>query len=348
MFNEKEIILFIENLLHEHDCVIIPKFGGFVIQSEPISINEQKNIIYPAKRTVAFNEKLKNDDGFLSNEFSIHQNIALKKSSQIIEEFTLFLKKEINQKSDLTLGKIGSFSLNQENKLQFTPNLQTNFNLNMFGLNEITINHLPYQEKPQLVNPQKVQENRISEEPIDSPYLNEEISKKKGIKNSVYAIILFIFAGLSTFILTEPDVQLFTSSLSPITSIENKVKIEDHKITEDFSENKIKKEEAHVTEPNVPSLTGDTTENSLHKSISISKIELIAGSFLSKEIAEKGISELESKGFQEVYLLSKSDNEKYYRISIGSVETLEEGYQKALAIKQKNKLDIWVFDNTKK
>ncbi len=351
MIKDSDLILFIENLLHEHDCVIIPNFGGFVIQSSPISLNEEKNIIYPAKRSIAFNEKLKSDDGFLSNEFSIYKKIDLKQASSIIESFTKFVKLEIQQKSNFTFGKIGIFTLNEEKKLQFSPFIESNFNLNMFGLKEVTISTSSIVSKPQLITPQEIQEihPKIEEKEFEpTTFISSKNNKRKGVKNSIYAVIVFILAGLSTFLLTEPKVQNFTSSIIPIPTIFK------HEESNEIR-NVIKTPETHLEKTKVAESiksNHDTANSNEIPKVSVEvksngSIELIAGSFLTKEIAEKGIKELSSKGIDQAYLISKDENQKYYRISIGTVSSMEEGYQKALEFKQKNKIDIWVFDNTK-
>jgi hypothetical protein len=61
-----DFISAIESLLLEHDCVIIPNFGGFVINVQDFKFDEKEAIIYPRKKSIAFNERLKSDDGILA------------------------------------------------------------------------------------------------------------------------------------------------------------------------------------------------------------------------------------------------------------------------------------------
>ena len=54
-----EFYTFLEHLLYDHECVIIPNFGGFVVNAQGFQLNEKDGKIHPKKKCVAFNEKLK-------------------------------------------------------------------------------------------------------------------------------------------------------------------------------------------------------------------------------------------------------------------------------------------------
>ena len=40
-----EFYSFLEHLLYDHECVIIPQFGGFVVNAEDFSFNEKEGKI---------------------------------------------------------------------------------------------------------------------------------------------------------------------------------------------------------------------------------------------------------------------------------------------------------------
>ena len=42
----------IRNLLHEHDCVILPSFGGFVANYHSAKIDPIINLMHPPKNTL--------------------------------------------------------------------------------------------------------------------------------------------------------------------------------------------------------------------------------------------------------------------------------------------------------
>ena len=48
------IITHIERLLLTHDCVILPKFGGFVLQILPATYEEEEHSFRPMRKEVMF------------------------------------------------------------------------------------------------------------------------------------------------------------------------------------------------------------------------------------------------------------------------------------------------------
>lgn len=342
---EKEFISFIENLLYEHDCIIIPNFGGFVINTQPFKVQQSTQEILPKKRWVAFNEKLIHDDGFLSNELANHLHIPTKKASQVLAQFATDLKAKISGNQEFAMGIIGTFKLNNEQKIQFSPNTSSNFDAEMFGLSAVQLN-LPAVSKPVMVEPELIQDPESSTIHSSEFVVEEtsEKSKRKGIKNSVYAFLLFVIAGISTFVLTEPDVQLFTSSLSPIPKITHATQVIDHSM-EKVEKNISNESRGTLVNKN---RTEEKVEETPKELVHANTIELVAGSFLTEEKAQKGIEELQLKGLEQAYIIPRLENGKYFRISVGSVASLEEGYQKAAEIHKHHKIEIWVFENQSK
>lgn len=343
MIGEKELIVIIENLLEEHDCIILPQFGGFVVQKEYYKFIPEQKIILPKKRWVAFNQKLQTDDGFLISEVSTQLNISNKKAQIIVEELIASFKNQIKQRETLSFGRIGSFFINENAKLQFTPNLDSNFDANMFGLQTVSIERgQTATTKVKLVEPPLEIADKIEEEAFIPMVAQEELTSKR-VKNWVYAAIFFIVAGISTFVLTEPESQKYTSSLSPFPSISSK-EYESSNEPIDAVENETQKE-VKTPEKVVENNQEVLNEPKAEIENGVNTIELIAGSFLTNEKAQAGVEELKSKGIEEAYILEKKETQKYFRISIGSVSSMEEGYLKASTIKKEHKVDIWVFEN---
>ena len=63
------IITHIERLLLTHDCVILPKFGGFVLQILPATYEEEEYSFRPMRKEVMFNVTLQHTDGLLSESY---------------------------------------------------------------------------------------------------------------------------------------------------------------------------------------------------------------------------------------------------------------------------------------
>src|SRR5690348_3823265 len=82
-----EISRHINELLFDHDCVIVPSLGGFLASSQPASIVMPNRIIYPPYRRIAFNVYLRQNDGLLANHLISIENITYAEAVRKIESF---------------------------------------------------------------------------------------------------------------------------------------------------------------------------------------------------------------------------------------------------------------------
>jgi len=142
-----EFYTFLEHLLYEHECVIIPQFGGFVVNAQDFQFNAKEGKIYPKRKCVAFNEKLKTDDRFLTTEWAKKQSISQKEASVEIAAISKELKSQISTQGYLTVGELGAFTMNSENRLSFSPNPDFNADLSVFGLFPVGLGHAIPKEK---------------------------------------------------------------------------------------------------------------------------------------------------------------------------------------------------------
>jgi nucleoid DNA-binding protein len=315
---------FLEHLLYDHECVIIPQFGGFVVNAQDFQFNTKENKIYPKRKCVAFNEKLKTDDRFLTTEWANKQSISQKEASIEIAAISKELKSQILSQGYLTIGELGAFTLNTENRLSFTPNPDFNADLTVFGLFPVS---LGYTHQPKVVKP-TLEVIPIAE---DLPTTISEEYEPVKLSRSVYvyAFIAFLIGGLGAFFLTEPASNQSQSSLNPI-------KIE-------------KKETVSVKAPAAQIQIDTVQKNTIDAPVEISAevdqdvIYLIAASFQTLTQAEKGLKEFKSRGFDQAEIILKNDQTKFYRISLGTEHSMESGYAKASELKTSKKVDIWVY-----
>jgi nucleoid DNA-binding protein len=322
-----EFYTFLEHLLYDHECVIIPQFGGFVVNAQDFQFNAKENKIYPKRKCVAFNEKLKTDDRFLTTEWANKQSISQKEASIEIAAISKELKSQILSQGYLTIGELGAFTLNTENRLSFTPNPDFNADLTVFGLFPVS---LGYTHQHKVVKP-TLEVIPIAE---DLPTTISEEYEPVKLSRSVYvyAFIAFLIGGLGAFFLTEPASNQSQSSLNPI-------KIE-------------KKETVSVkatVAPAAPIQMDTVQKNTIDAPAEISAeadqnvIYLIAASFQSLSQAEKGLKEFKSRGFDQAEIILKNEQTKFYRISLGTEHSMDAGYAKASELKASKKVDIWVY-----
>ncbi|MFM1934196.1 MAG: hypothetical protein RL360_1076 [Bacteroidota bacterium] len=323
-----EFYSFLEHLLYEHECVIIPQLGGFVVNAKDFTFNVQEGKIYPKKKYVAFNEKLKTDDRLLSTEWAKNKAISLKEASLEIADLSKRIKSELTSSGTVQLGNLGTFTLNQENRISFSPNPDFNADLSVFGLFPVGLGQIParVEKKPVLI-PAITTEDL----PEISSTGHQPIKLTKSVY--VYALLAFLIGGLGAFFLTAPATNQSQSSLNPI-KIEKKVDVAPVKTVAPAVVDTLplKTIEAPVVTPdNTPEIKDEEV------------IYLVAASFQSLKQAEKGLKEFKSRGFDQAEIILKNEQTKFYRISLGTEHSMDAGYAKASELKAEKKVDIWVY-----
>ena len=121
----------IENLLREHDFVIIPAFGGFVASEN--SAQMENGYLLPPSRTVGFNPDLTYNDGLLAQEIAKADGISLIEANNYVAEKVEKLNITLKTFKHLSFANIGTFHLNGE-KVSFEPAQTNNLLKSSFGL----------------------------------------------------------------------------------------------------------------------------------------------------------------------------------------------------------------------
>src|SRR5210317_2359065 len=114
---------YISELLFDHDCVILPGFGGFITNYSGARIHPIKHNFYPPSRTVVFNANLRTSDGLLTNHISRSENISYQEATQVVNEFAAQSLEDLNNGATLTLKNIGACRMGKENNIIFDPDL---------------------------------------------------------------------------------------------------------------------------------------------------------------------------------------------------------------------------------
>ena len=114
------IIKHIERLLLQHDCVIIPDFGGFVLQSASAVYLDDEHSFTPARKEIIFNPTLTHNDGLLVESYMQEYSVDFEKAQQWTRKDVASMKSTLNENSELQLGKIGFF-VKESERLLFMP-----------------------------------------------------------------------------------------------------------------------------------------------------------------------------------------------------------------------------------
>ena len=128
------IITHIERLLLVHDCVIVPKFGGFVLQTVSAVCNGEEHLFSPQRKEIVFNITLQHNDGLLSESYMQIYGVNYRKAQLMLEEDVDDMKAALQEEKRLSFGLLGSFSLGQEGQMIFHPGESDAFSVCSYGL----------------------------------------------------------------------------------------------------------------------------------------------------------------------------------------------------------------------
>jgi hypothetical protein len=133
-----DISVFISRLLYDHDCVIIPGFGGFVCNYQPAMIHPVQHTISPPSKAISFNRNLQANDGLLVNHIAREQHISLTDATQVVQQWVHASRLQLKRGEALVLRQIGVFRLDVEGNMQFNPDPSVNYLKSSYGLRTIT------------------------------------------------------------------------------------------------------------------------------------------------------------------------------------------------------------------
>jgi len=240
----------IQALLYDHECVVIPQFGGFVTNYKAAFVHPKKQSVHPPSKQLAFNVNLKTNDGLLANYISQTENVsyesALNYVQNTVEEYATSLEND----KRLELEGLGILSKNIQGGIEFTPSNEKNFFRKSFGLTPVFLPSLS-----ELLGQEEELEETTTSDEADiisiAPETIEEtpvisIERKKRRKNLVAAALFLplMFLGGVTVQKNQPHLASFFDGVfkSPLTkSADYTPRLQDEKVlfTYDFQGNDI-------------------------------------------------------------------------------------------------------------
>lgn len=215
----------IKSLLFDHDCVIIPNFGGFVANPHPAKINKLKGRIEPPYKEVGFNPQLKKNDGLLANQIRQLENISYESALDGIQLEVDKINSLLNQGKSYRLEEIGQFYLDNQKKIRFSPFNKLQFNLDFFGFEAVRALQLEVDNTddatPEIKEPiQKVSHSEQKETPVIP--LNQE-SKNRNWKSyamvaACVPLLLYLLWVPTRLNINDSQVRFQMSDLNPYST----------------------------------------------------------------------------------------------------------------------------------
>lgn len=131
----------IERLLTDHDCVIVPRLGGFLTHYAPARWIEEKGVFTPPTRMAGFNPLLTLNDGLLVQSYMNERGVNFEHASQLVKQEVNKLISDLHTHGSIDLPHIGQLHLTLNNTFKFTPCQQIT-SADLYGCAEFSISRL--------------------------------------------------------------------------------------------------------------------------------------------------------------------------------------------------------------
>ncbi len=301
---------YINDLLYRYECVIVPGFGGFITNEISARVNHYTHTFHAPMKQISFNRNLQNNDGLLANYISSVEKISFIEAMNLIniqtEKWNDLLKKET-----VEISKIGSLSLNKEQKLIFEPSLLENYLTSSFGLNTFNsaaIKRLEYKEQVRKLE-------------TIVPIIPSEENRRKTPVFLKYAASLAIL-----FVLGSIGWKAYDSN-----------QYQKHLIAEQHQQNLVQEkiqEATFVIKNPLPAIT-------LNVGKEMNNYHVIAGAFRDPENAERKVNQLIEKGYDAKVL--GINKWKLTQVSYASFSNKNDAINSLRSIKKTIASDAWLL-----
>ena len=306
---------YITQLLYRYQCVTVPGFGAFLTEIQSAQLIESSHSFFPPKKMLSFNANLKNNDGLLANHISQTESTSYESALIAIQNTVSNWNYILAENGMIAIKNIGSFSLNVDNNLVFTPSEQTNFLTNSFGLSPFVSPMVKRELFEQKI--EALEQKSSNQEVIE---FNPEASKTSVFLK--YAAVFVLGLGLTSAI-SYPiyQQQIANETLLVESTVQKQV------------QQKLQEATFFIENP-VPAvtLTVKDTKMSYH---------IMAGAFRDEVNAQKVLDKLTDKGFK----ARRIPVNRYglYPVLYGSYATLAEAEKANLEIRKSENPKAWIL-----
>lgn len=312
----------LQDLLYLHECVTVPGFGSFLVQTEKIRVDAEKGNFYPPKRSISFNRLIQQNDGLLAKYVAERENRSYSSTLLSIESEVAVWNRRLKE-NVLVLPAIGELSLTIENKLLFRPFGKINFDLTATGLQSFQRKPLhahlqaaavvpPVTPNSPNENPNKMENNK---EPLSFTPEKEE-SKSPLMKNIIIGIVAVAVLGASYYF----GNQYIESEREKSTALaEKQIAKKAESTTYDLG---VATPIAVDVVAEVEPVSEETSSVAIQEG---SFYSVIAGSFREQSNAEKKLDQLKSEGFEAAFAEQSADG--LIRVAYGRYTSKREAYQ---------------------
>lgn len=316
----------IHQLLHLHECVVIPDFGALVLRYYPAELQEGTMMFRPPSRRVCFQPGITVSDGILTHYLARKLSLSYRDAEAYIQREVSEWKKQLASGHSIAINGIGKIYRLPGGNLEFFPELNTNFLRESYGLPIIRVKTPKKTSTPKVAS---VAESLVSEEEVSvfAPWM------RRAAAVALPLALAFNMVSTSRSVQqTEASMMQvdWKSSEQVVDAAEDASGIEDsydidasHIVADDFES----PEETPVVEEEII--------------VETPAAHIIVGAFSDINNAKKHIERLQNQGFKSAQLAGKAG--QLNRVSAASFTSVEEARQALSEIRKNLDGGAWIY-----
>ena len=304
---------YLSQLLYTNDCVILIGFGGFVCSNTSSKLNRQTGLLSPPNRSILFNNQLIDNDGLLINQIAKSEEISQEQAKDEVLKFVDQNTTNLKKYRSLRFNKIGLFTLKNDNKIVFTQDLASNYNLDSFGMQSAVFSSV------------KRDNSEIIEGQLKIIKQKNNFSPKRLLK---VAAILIPLIGISLISITQQkNINSIYTQMAGLNPFNSEV---------------AKNTTIAITEinkkANTPILNIETDNTNKKPILVQQKHYIIAGAFSVEKNATKMMNKLNRWNYNSTIINNKS----IMRVSYDSFTTKNQAINALVSIRKENP-EAWIL-----
>ncbi len=311
---------YIEFLLTQSDCVVIPGFGGFVLQEQAASFAPNGRILPPSK-VASFNPAMQFNDGLLTNLIMVDRNISFAQANILIETFAKELLEELKNGQTVEIASVGSFSMSELQQIVFSPK-QTNFDMDSYGFAPIQWENFSVEQVDEDTHPEQ-EAGKLTLNNTGSFFLKRVVA--------IIAVI-FSFAIFNSPKMEHSEISEQQATLIELSLIENISSA----LSKSYSSYNVAETANTIIEEKQEAVV------EIVKPSPIKRYYIIVSSLPGADLIDNEVVRLKSKGLDNVSCLEK---DKKFRMYVECFETKSEAEQYLESFRKTNKefADAWLL-----
>ncbi len=339
----------IHNQLCNQRLVVLPGFGGFVLDLIPSELDELRNRIHPPSETVIFNAKLDHNDGVLISTVAEDLELSYTQADNWVTDAISELRFRLENNETVNWKGVGTLKNSLEGQVEFTYNGDKALQGEVFGLKPLS---LSIAEKD---NVDKVRELVAADGPVVTAA--RTIPLKRIARYAAAAVTIGILAWIPFQKGMDGNGKMLVHQLNPF-AVASEVSFSPRDYQENWLPKGLEKPDVlanryemeylslHLTEDNNPGIVVKTDavpsqEVTPREALEVEQTEthptsfvVIAASYPAKKDALKYVADMKKRGFGAEYA---GTDESGHLVAYGSYDSLEDANSMLASVSISNK-----------